>query len=170
MQFHRTHVDGNLLLAQPEIPDLHVNTPTCFHPRPPALRLILAAFSSLGTLCWLSCVSFSGLLCMLSGSQSINCSVSAEAGVAAEITATQSVCIEQSLNPTRVLRKLNAKRSFTTTQLKERTMVLELSHVTEKMFYWCLVGLLTIESVEWWPWVSQAVQALWFRRKHRMLK
>lgn len=57
---------------------------------------------------------------MLSDSQSIKCSVSAEAGVAAEITATQSVCIEQSLNPTRVLRKLNAKRSFATTHAAER--------------------------------------------------
>ncbi|KAM7399856.1 hypothetical protein PAMP_019097 [Pampus punctatissimus] len=48
-------------------------------------------------------------------------SVSGEPGAIAEITTAQPVCIDQSLNLSRVLRKLNAKQSFTTTRPPEST-------------------------------------------------
>lgn len=41
--------------------------------------------------------------------------MSGEVGFTAEITTALPVCIEQSLNSSRALEKLNAKQSFTTT-------------------------------------------------------
>lgn len=55
-------------------------------------------------------------------------SVSGEPGVTSEITTTRPVCTGQSLNPSRVLGKLNAKRSFTTTQRGKSTELVELIH------------------------------------------
>lgn len=47
--------------------------------------------------------------------------MSGEAGFTAEITTALPVCIEQSLNSSRALEKLNAKQSFTTTQPAKST-------------------------------------------------
>lgn len=57
---------------------------------------------------------------MLSDSRSISRpKARAEAGVTAEITTVQPVCVERSLNPSGALGNLDAKQSFTTTRPAE---------------------------------------------------
>lgn len=95
-------------------------------PSPPLLVSLYMSCSlrSVSCLLCLSSVSFRRLLCMLSDSRSIACPLClCEPAVSAEITAARPVCVEQSLSSSRVLRKLDAKQSFTTTQLAESSEV-----------------------------------------------